>query len=143
MTFFRVWHPGGTAVVDAQGLVSVGPVGDRLPSPRPSVLACAPQLLRPSDALQPGQALAPAVTVRVGMWDSEQALFANFVYCLIRKTRLVLANSGSSHIWGKGVTWIRSRTQFSALLISNNIKDNMELPLFFVQFGYGGISGYK
>lgn len=63
-------------------------------------------------ALQPGQAPVPAVTTGLGTQGSERALFATFVYCLIRKTWLALANSGSGHIWGKGVTWIQSRMQF-------------------------------
>lgn len=84
----------------------------RLPRPQSSFLVRTLLPLGPSDPLQLGHALAPVGTVGIGVWDSEHVLFANFVYCLIRKTRLVLAHSGSDHIWGKGLTWIRSRTQF-------------------------------
>lgn len=67
-------------------------------------------------ALQPGQAPVPAVTTGLGTRGSEQTLFANFVYCLIRKTWPALSNSGSGHIWGKGLTWIQSRMRFGAVI---------------------------
>lgn len=90
------FHPAGTSGVMRRAWASAGPGWGR-------VLACACGR-RPRDALQPGQALALLETFGTAMWGGERALFANFVYFLIRKTRLVLANSGSGHIWGKGVT---------------------------------------
>lgn len=108
MTLLQAWHPAGVTVANAQGVQWV-----RLAlAAQLGAVVCALLLLGPSDALQAGRALAPVMTVGTGLWGCARVLFANFVYCLIRKTRLVLANSGSSHIWGKGVTWIWSRTQF-------------------------------
>ena len=96
--------PAGLCVTDAQGPHWVSTLWQLLGPHLWSVPHC--------NALQPGQAPASAMTTGLGIWGSEQTLFANFVYCLIRKTWPALANSGSGHIWGKGVTWIQSRMRF-------------------------------